>query len=98
MRKLWTKIIGVGVMVTLLLPEIAMASGPAVAQLVLVADTRKLTGWQSWWANLYNESHFLFALVTIIVIPLVGLMFGIAADLIMSHIGLDLKSRDLAEH
>lgn len=98
MRKLWAKIIGLGVMASLLLPELAAAAGPAAAQLVLVADTRKLSGWQAWWANLYNESHLLFALVTVITIPLVGLLFGIIADVVMTRIGLDLKSRELAEH
>ena len=66
--------------------------------LVLVADTRKLTGWEAWWANLYNESHLYFTLVTVVIIPVVGLCFGLLADIVMSRIGIDLKSRELAEH
>ena len=66
--------------------------------LVLVADTRKLTGLMRWWADLYNESHVWFTVLTVVLIPLIGLAFGVIADIVMSHIGIDLKSRDLAEH
>jgi len=98
MRKIWARLMGLGVMVVLLLPEIAGAAGPKAAPLVIVADTRKFTGWEAWWTNLYNESHFYFTLVTVVTIPIVGLIFGILADIIMSRIGIDLKSRELAEH
>ncbi len=98
MRKLWAKIVGSGVLAILLLPEIVAAAGPKAAPLVIVADTRKFTGWEAWWTNLYNESHIYFALLTIVIIPLVGLMFGLLADVVMNWIGLDLKHRELAEH
>jgi hypothetical protein len=98
MRRLWTKIVGLGVLAILLLPEIVAAAGPKAAPLVIVADTRKFTGWEAWWTNLYNESHIYFALLTIVIIPLVGLMFGLLADVVMKRIGIDLKSRELAEH
>jgi len=98
MRSLWAKIVGLGVLATLLLPEIVAAAGPKAAPLVIVADTRKFTGWEAWWTNLYNESHIQFALLTIVIIPVVGLIFGVLADIVMNWIGLDLKSRELAEH
>jgi len=98
MRKLWAKIATFGVMILLLLPELALAAGPKAAPLVIVADTRKFTGWEAWWTNLYNESHLYFALLTIAIIPTIGVIFGVIADLIMSHVGIDLKSRELAEH
>ena len=98
MRRLWTRIWGLGVMAVLLLPEIAAAAGPKAAPLVIVADTRKFTGWEAWWTNLYNESHLYFALLTVAIIPIVGLIFGVIADIVMSRIGIDLKSRELAEH
>jgi hypothetical protein len=82
----------------LLLPEWAMAAAEKAAALVIVADTRKLTGWEAWWANLYNESHVYFTLVTVVSIPIIGVIFGVLADLVMSRIGIDLKSRELAEH
>ncbi|MDP2799536.1 MAG: hypothetical protein Q8O60_06625 [Deltaproteobacteria bacterium] len=98
MRKLWAKIATFGVMILLLLPELALAAGPKAAPLVIVADTRKFTGWEAWWTNLYNESHLYFALLTIAIIPTIGVIFGVLADLVMTHIGIDLKSRELAEH
>ncbi len=98
MRRLWTKIVSLGVMAVLLVPEIVAAAGPKAAPLVIVADTRKFTGWEAWWTNLYNESHAYFTLITVVTIPIVGLIFGILADIIMSRIGIDLKSRELAEH
>jgi len=98
MRKWWIRLTGLVVMVSLLLPEIALAAGPKAAPLVVVADTRKFTGWEAWWTNLYNDSHFYFTLITVVAIPLVGLIFGLLADVVMGWIGLDLKHRDLAEH
>jgi hypothetical protein len=98
MRKLWAKIVSFGVMAMLLMPEIAAAAAKKVSGLVIVADTRKFSGWEAWWTNLYNESHLYFTLVTVALIPLVGFIFGILADVVMSRIGIDLKSRELAEH
>lgn len=98
MQRIWQKIIGLVTLALALLPELALAAGEKAAALVIVADTRKLTGWQAWWANLYNESHVYFTLVTVISIPIIGLIFGTLADIIMGHIGIDLKSRELAEH
>ncbi len=98
MRKWWAKLTGLVIMVSLLLPEIVLAAGPKAAPLVVVADTRNFTGWEAWWTNLYNESHLYFALLTVVLIPIIGLIFGLIADLVMRTIGIDLTSRDLAEH
>ena len=98
MNRIWTKITGMALFLTFLLPELALAAAEKAAPLVLVADTRKLTGLMRWWADLYNESHVWFTVLTVVLIPLIGLAFGVIADIVMSHIGIDLKSRDLAEH
>lgn len=76
----------------------ALAAGGGGEPIVIVADSRKLTGIMAWWANLYNESHFYFTLLTIILIPLIGVIFGVIADIVMHFVGIDLSSRDLAEH
>jgi len=82
----------------LLLPSRLFAAPEGnAAGMVIVADTRHLTGIQAWWANLYNESHLLFALLTVLIIPLAGVILGTAADLLMGLIGIDLKSRVLRE-
>lgn len=99
MRKLWVKLVGFVTMAWVMGPVFALAAGGGeIAPLVIVADTRKLDGLMAWWANLYNESHLQFALLTVLLIPTIGVCFGVVADIIMSHIGIDLHSRDLAEH
>jgi hypothetical protein len=98
LRKWWAKLTGLVIMAGVLLPEIALAAAKKAAPLVVVADTRKFSGWEAWWTNLYNDSHFYFTLITVVTIPVVGLIFGLLADVIMNWIGLDLKHRDLAEH
>ena len=47
--------------------------------------------------GMYNDSHLYFTILTIIIIPVVGTIFGLLADLVMNHIGIDLKHRELAE-
>ena len=74
------------------------AGGGGAAPLVIVCDTRKMNELMAWWGNLYNESHVLFTIATIIIIPVVGMIFGLLADFVMHFIGIDLKSRELAEH
>ncbi len=98
MKKLWTKISGLVLMLCVLLPEMVLAAGPKAAAVVIVADTRRLTGLLKWWGDLYNESHLHFSLLTILLIPVIGLCFGVLADIVMKTIGIDLESRDLAEH
>ena len=98
MKRIWTKITGMALFLGAMLPELALAAAEKAAPLVLVADTRKLTGLMRWWADLYNESHVWFTVLTVVLIPVIGLAFGVIADIVMSHIGIDLKSRDLAEH
>lgn len=78
--------------------QTALAAGGGGEPIVMVADSRKLTGIMAWWANLYNESHFYFTLLTVILIPVIGVIFGVLADIVMHFIGIDLSSRDLAEH
>lgn len=79
-------------------PSWALAAGGGGSPVVIVADTRKLSGIMAWWANMYNESHLEFTILTIIIIPITGVVFGVLADIVMSWIGIDLKSRELAEH
>jgi hypothetical protein len=83
----------------LAMPELLLAAGGGkIDNIVIVADTRKFTGWEAWWTNLYNESHLYFTLLTIALIPTIGVIFGVVADLLMGLIGIDLKSREIADH
>jgi hypothetical protein len=95
LSKLWWSLMTLVV----LCPGFALAAGGGNdAPIVIVADTRKLTGVLAWWSNLYNESHLQFMLLTIVIIPVTGVLFGLLADVIMSRIGIDLKSKDLPGH
>jgi hypothetical protein len=92
------KLIQCIVMSLVLCPGLLWAAGEEATSIVIVADTRKLSGIMAWWGNLYNESHVYFMLLTVVLIPIVGVVFGLIADFVMSRIGIDLKSRELAEH
>lgn len=83
----------------MLLPGLsAFAAGSGGAPIVIVSDTRKLTGVMHWWGSLYNESHLQFALLTIVLIPVTGCIFGFIADIVMGWIGIDLTKRKVQEH
>jgi hypothetical protein len=82
-----------------LVPGLALAAGGGGgAPIVIVSDTRKLEGVLKWWGSLYNDSHMEFAILTCILIPVVGCILGLLADVVMGWIGIDLKKRELAEH
>ena len=98
MNKLWTKLTGLAAAAALVVPDAVLAAGEKASLLVIVADTRKLSGWEAWFANLYNESHLYFTIVTVVAIPIIGVLLGLIADLVMTNIGIDLKSRELSEH
>ncbi len=96
MRKICRRI-GVAIALIYLLP-FTLAAAPKAEAIVLVADSRGYGGWRAWWTNLYNDSHFYFALFTVIFIPLLGVVLGLVADSVLSRIGINLRSRELAEH
>lgn len=92
-----TRLRQLGILLLLIPTQLLAAAGKAEA-IVIVADSRRFTGWKAWWTNLYNESHLLFALATIVIIPTLGLILGSLTGLLLSRIGIDLRSRELAEH
>jgi hypothetical protein len=82
-----------------ILPSLAAyAAGGGAAPIVIVSDTRKQTGILAWWGGLYNESHLQFTILTCILIPVTGCVFGFIADRFIRGLGVDLTKRDLAEH
>lgn len=99
MHRLRTGYLGWAAAVLLLLiPAPGLAASGAAEAIVIVADTRAVPGWQAWWANLYNESLLYFTVVTVITIPLVGVVLGVLTDFFMSRVGINLRSRAVAEH
>lgn len=82
----------------LFLPAMLLAAESAADSTVIVADSRKFSGLQAWWANLYNESHIWFAVITIAILPTAALLLGQLTSALMARLGINLKSRELAEH
>ena len=68
------------VLALLLLPS-HLSAAESAGDLVIVADSRNLTGLAAWWVNIYNESHFYFALLTDLVVPLAAQSWAAIADL-----------------
>jgi hypothetical protein len=91
----WIQTVG---MALILASVSAFAADGGGERMILVADSRRFTGWRAWWTNLYNESHLYFALLTIVIIPALALLMGTLTELVLSRIGINLKSRVLAEH
>ncbi|HVN05261.1 MAG TPA: DVU0150 family protein [Bryobacteraceae bacterium] len=80
----------------LLLAASAVARGSQ--NMVLVADSRRCSGWEAWWSGLYNDSLFWFAILTIVILPAMGLAMAQATELLMKRIGINLKARTPMEH
>lgn len=97
LRRLWTMLTGCMLAMLVFMPTIALAAKKS-RNVVIVSDTRGLDGIMLWWSQMYNESHLYFTIFTILIIPITGCIFGMLADVVMNHIGIDLKHRELAEH
>ena len=86
MQRLWTWLTGCALLVAALPGAALAAGGGKVANVVVVADTRKLDGILYWWAEMYNESHFFFAILTMAIIPVTGCILGWLADVVMQRL------------
>lgn len=82
----------------LLTPDWVWAAGEKATNLVVVADTRRLTGIMKYFANLYNTNTVLFAIWAVVLTALWGAILGFLMDFLMARTGLDLKSRKIVEH
>jgi hypothetical protein len=94
MKRLGSALMRVLVLAYLLLGSpVFLFAGEKAQPLNFIADTTGLSGMELWYADLYNSNKLYCALVTIIVIPVVGFILGSIADFLISKTGLDLKSR-----
>ena len=94
LKRMLCLLAGIGVA----LPHLAWASGEAATNLVVVADTRRVSGILKYIANVYNTDPWLFAIYSVIATALWGAILGFLMDFIMERSGLDLKSRKILEH
>lgn len=98
MKSLISKIFCFCMMAYLVLPAMALAAGGKASELVVVADTRRITGVMKYFANLYNTNILLFAVWAVVLTAAYGCFLGLIMDFFMSRTGLDLKSRKIIEH
>jgi len=99
MKTLIGRVVSFCMMLYLVVPSLAWAGGEAASELVVVADTRRITGGvMKYFANLYNTNIWLFAVWAVVLTAAYGCFLGVLMDLIMSRTGLDLKSRKIIEH
>jgi len=93
-RLAWTVV----ALVFWLLPVVARAA-PAEdeGKLVHVADTRHLTGFNLFVANLYNTDRLLFTLLAVGLTAALGLALGLLMDGVVAAIGLNLERHETRE-
>ena len=97
MRRRWLSVGGLTAVLSML-PGLALAAGGKAADLVVVADTRMLSGWNLYFATLYNEDMWLFATWAVVLTTAMGMGLGLIMDFIMKRTGIDLTSRKIVEH
>ncbi len=71
--------------------------GEKQGKLVHVADTRGLTGFNLYFADLYNTNRLLFAIEAVLITVIMGVTLGVLMDKLVSVIGLDLSKRSVKE-
>jgi hypothetical protein len=98
MGRIGTGLLGLLVTASVLMPDWVWAAGEKASNLVVVADTRRVTGIMKYFANLYNTNLLLFAVWAVVLTALLGAILGFLMDRIMLRTGLDLKSRKSVEH
>jgi multisubunit Na+/H+ antiporter MnhB subunit len=95
MKKNWLGMaMGLGL---ILVPGIALAAGGGATEIVVVADTRHLSGFSLYIATLYNENLWLFATWSVIITTAMGAGLGLLMDAIMKRTGLDLGKTHKSE-
>ena len=83
---------------TLLAPASLFAAGGGGEAIVFVADSRRYSGWQGYFTNLYNESLAQFTLLTVICIPLLAIILSYIMSFLLARTGIDLKSKAVGGH
>ena len=92
----WSKNLVVGL--AMMVPATVWASGEKAANLVVVADTRRVTGILRYFSDLYNTNVVMSAVWSVVLTVAIGATLGFAMDFLMERTGLDLHSRKIIEH
>ncbi len=97
-RRVNQVIITIAAGIFLLAPELVWAAGEKAADIVVVADTRRVTGIMRYFSDLYNTNITMFAVWAVVLTAALGCTLGFLMDFIMERTGLDLHSRKIVEH
>ena len=77
----------------------AWAGGEKLSEIVVVADTRVLSNPVfRYIADTYNTNLWLFAVWSVVLTALFGVLLGFLMDWLMNKTGLDLNSCKIIEH
>jgi ABC-type Fe3+ transport system permease subunit len=98
MKKPLSHLVTLAMTGALLLPFDALAAGGKATNIVVVADTRRVTGFLKYLSNLYNTDVSMFAVWAVVLTAALGCTLGFLMDFVMERTGLDLKSRKIIEH
>lgn len=98
MKHSFRRLMTMAVTAALWLPSLALAAGGGGHSIVVVADTRRVSGFMKYLSNLYNTDIFMFAVWAVVMTAILGCTLGFLMDFIMERTGLDLKSRKIVEH
>jgi ABC-type Fe3+ transport system permease subunit len=98
MKKPLSHLMTMAALGVLLLPSWALAGGGKATNIVVVADTRRVTGFLKYLSNLYNTDVWMFAIWAVVLTVVVGCTLGFLMDFVMERTGLDLRSRKIIEH
>jgi hypothetical protein len=74
---------------------LAAGGGKPATKLVNVADTRLMSpGLGKWLAGIYNDSYWLYALVSVGIMAGMGIVLGLGMDRLISLLGINLGKMD----
>jgi hypothetical protein len=80
-------------------PEFVFAAGAGGTELIVVADTRRVSAWwEIYLMNVYNTNLTMYGIWCLIITLVYGMSLGLIADFIMKRTGIDLEHRTIVEH
>jgi ABC-type Fe3+ transport system permease subunit len=99
MRQKFYQLMTMVVTGVLLLPGwVFAAGGGGASKIVVVADTRRVSGVMRYFSDMYNNDILMYAIWSVVMTAAMGCFLGFLMDFIMARTGLDLKSRKIVEH
>jgi hypothetical protein len=99
MRTMHYRLLAFLATVYLLIPDWVLAAGPAAKELIVVADTRRVSwGPELYLVNLYNTNPTRFGIWCLVLTLIWGGTLGFVTDFFMKRTGIDLESREIIEH